>query len=508
MDDQPPRGDLPTRTRPRGDIPRADIPRADIPRADIRADERRPLPEAPERFHPESPGSGMPPPGDGLTPRRSRFRRTLWLVLLLIVIGIVVWWVLRHHEAPSTGRFVNSGPMPVGTATVAKGDMPVVDNALGTVTPLATVTVQTQINGQLIDVGFQEGQIVKKGDFLAQIDPRPYQVALEQAQGTLAKDQAALADAKLDLARYEKLVAQNSIASQTLDTQRATVAQDAGTVQVDQAQVDAQKLNLAYCHITAPVGGRVGLRQVDPGNYIQTSSTTGIVVITQLQPISVIFTLPEDSLQAVLKQVYAGQTLVATAYDRTGNTKIEAGQLATVDNQIDTTTGTVKLRATFANTAFDLFPNQFVNIKLTVDTLKGVDIVPEAAIQRGAPGTFVYLVKPDETVAATTVTLGPDDGENVAVLKGLNPGDKVVTDGADRLKDGAKVTITEKTDQQGNQPAGATPGQQGSAPAKGQHGQGQGQHGQGRPTQGGPGSDGQAPGSGQSPAPANGSSGG
>ena len=504
MDDQPPRGDLPTRTLPRDDIPRADIPRADIPRAD----ERRPLPEVPDHFHPESPG--MPPPGDGLTPRPSRFRRTLWLVLLVIVIGIVVWWVLRHHEAPSTGRFVNTGPMPVGTATVAQGDMPVVDNALGTVTPLATVTVQTQINGQLVDVGFQEGQIVNKGDFLAQIDPRPYQVALEQAEGTLAKDQAALADAKLDLARYEKLVAQNSLASQTLDTQRATVAQDAGTVQVDQAQVDAQKLNLVYCHITAPVGGRVGLRQVDPGNYIQTSSTTGIVVITELQPISVIFTLPEDSLQAVLKQVHAGQTLVATAYDRTGNTKIEAGQLSTIDNQIDTTTGTVKLRATFANTAFDLFPNQFVNIRLTVDTMKGVDIVPQSAIQRGAPGTFVYLVKPDETVAATTVTLGPDDGENIAVLKGLNSGDKVVTDGADRLKDGVKVVITEGAGQaagQGGQPEGQSSGQQGGAPAKGQHGQGQGQRQGGNPpSPGGSGSSGQAPAPAQSPAPASGQS--
>jgi multidrug efflux system membrane fusion protein len=216
--------------------------------------------------------------------------------------------VMRHHESASTGRFTSGGPMPVGTATVQKGNMPVIDNALGTVTPLATVTVQTQINGQLIDVGFQEGQMVNKGDFLAQIDPRPYQVALEQAQGQLAKDQAALADAELDLARYKKLVAQNSIATQTLDTQVATVAQDKGTVQTDQAAVDAQKLNLIYCHIISPVTGRVGLRQVDPGNYVQTSSTTGIVVVTQLQPISVIFTLPEDSLPAVLKQVHAGQT--------------------------------------------------------------------------------------------------------------------------------------------------------------------------------------------------------
>jgi membrane fusion protein, multidrug efflux system len=437
MDDQPPRYGAPS--------PTPAPTRADV-RNDVRPLEREPVETRP---------FGAPPPFDA-RPRGSWGRRLLWLLLLALVVGLVVWWVLRHQSGVPTGRFITTGAMPVGTAAVAKGDMPVVDNALGTVTPLATVTVQTQINGQLTEVGFQEGQMVKQGDFLAQIDPRPYQVALEQAQGQLAKDQAALADARLDLARYEKLVAQNAIASQTLDTQRATVAQDIGTVQTDQAQVDAQKLNLAYCHITAPVTGRVGLRQVDPGNYIQTSSTTGIVVVTQVQPISVIFTLPEDSLPAVLKQVHAGQTLAATAYDRTGNTEIETGQLATIDNQIDTTTGTVKLRATFANNALQLFPNQFVNIKLTVDTLKGTNIVPEAAIQRGAPGTFVYLVKPDNTVTAQPVTLGPDNGQKVAVTKGLEPGQVVVIDGADRLKDGAQVTVTEN----GTQPAPPAPGGQ------------------------------------------------
>jgi len=333
--------------------------------------------------------------------------------------------------------------------------------------------------------------MVNKGDFLAQIDPRPYEVALEQAQGQLAKDQAALADAELDLARYKKLVAQNSIASQTLDTQAATVAQDKGTVQTDQAQVDAQKLNLIYCHIIAPVGGRVGLRQVDPGNYVQTSSATGLVVIAQLQPISVIFTLPEDSLQAVLKQVHAGQTLKATALDRSGATQIEVGQLATIDNQIDTTTGTLKLRASFPNQTLDLFPNQFVNIKLQVDTLQGTNLVPSAAIQRGAPGTFVYVVKPDNTVTAQPVTLGPDDGEKVAVTKGLEPGQVVVTDGADRLKEGAKVTVTESSSkpaaaqsgQQQDQAPGQAPTQQPSQPAGQTHGQGQGRgQGQGQKT--------------------------
>jgi len=456
MDDQPPRGYVPPPSAPPGPVHDDLRPLDPAEGEPLDRPERRPL--------------GEPPP------RRSWRRRLFWLLLLALVIAIVVWWVLRHQQPASTGRFTSTGPMPVGTATVQKGDMPIVDNALGTVTPLATVTVQTQINGQLLEVGFQEGQMVAKGDFLAQIDPRPYQVALEQAQGQLAKDQAALADAKLDLARYEKLVSQNAIASQTLDTQRATVAQDQGTVQTDQAQVDAQKLNLVYCHITAPVTGRVGLRQVDPGNYVQTSSATGIVVVTQLQPISVIFTLPEDSLQAVLKQVHAGQTLQATAFDRTGNTQIDVGQLATIDNQIDTTTGTVKLRATFSNATLNLFPNQFVNIKLKVDTLQGTQIVPMAAIQRGAPGTFVYLVKPDNTVTAQPVTLGPDDGEKVAVTKGLEPAQVVVTDGADRLKEGAKITVTEG----GTQPTqpGQPAGQQPAAPA-GQHGQG-GSHGQGK----------------------------
>ncbi len=477
MDDQPPRGYVSP-----GRAPTAE-------------EARPPLHGFPE-LQPRT-----PPPGGGFVPpaRRSRLRRLLWLLLFLILIAVVVWWVIRHHESSTTSRFINTGAMPVGTATVAKGDMPVIDNALGTVTPLATVTVQTQINGQLTEVGFQEGQMVKQGDFLAQIDPRPYQVALEQAQGQLAKDQALLADAQLDLARYKKLVAQNAIASQTLDTQTATVAQDKGTVQTDQAQVDAQQLNLVYCHIIAPVSGRVGLRQVDPGNYIQTSSSTGIVVITELQPISVIFTLPEDSLQAVMKQVHNGLTLQATAFDRTGNTQLSVGQLSTIDNQIDPTTGTVKLRATFSNATLNLFPNQFVNIKLKVDTLQGTNIVPMSAIQRGAPGTFVYLVKSDNTVSAQPVTLGPDDGQNVAVTKGLQPGQVVVTDGADRLKDGAAITVTENGTQPnqptGGQPGGSQPGQPSGTHTHGQgHGQGTGQ----APSSGAPSA---AP-SGQNPAPA------
>jgi membrane fusion protein, multidrug efflux system len=372
--------------------------------------------------------------------RRRPARILLWLVLLAVFGGAAVLIVPRLGHQPSRTRFVP--PTPVGVATTQKGEMPVTLSGLGTVTPLATVTVQTQISGQLIKVGFHEGQLVKAGDFLAQIDPRPYQVALENAQAQLGKDQAALNDARVDLKRYNTLVAQNSIATQTRDTQAALVLQDAATIKADQAQIDVQKLNLVYCHIVSPVTGRVGLRQVDAGNYVTpTSLTNGIVIVTQLQPISVIFTLPEDDLPEFLQRFHAGASLPVTAFDRTGTTKLAEGRLETVDNQIDTTTGTVKFRAIFANPDEMLFPNQFVNVKLLVDTLQNVDIVPSSAIQRGAPGTFVYRVEPDHTVTVQKVKLGPSDGQRVAVLSGLEPGDSVVDDGADRLKDGAKVTL-------------------------------------------------------------------
>ncbi len=377
---------------------------------------------------------------------RSGVRSALWLLLVLLVVaGLVAWAVWRAGNQPApTGRFQSSGPMPVGTAKVETGDMPIALSALGTVTPLAMVTVKTQIAGQLIDVAFKEGQFVNQGDLVAQIDPRPYQVALAQAEGQLARDQALLKNAELDLARYKILVAQNSIARQTLDTQAALVQQNRGTVQADQALVDTQKLNLTYCRIVAPISGRVGLRQVDPGNYVQTSDASGIVVITQVQPISVIFTLPEDSLPAVLKRVHAGAALPATAFDRSGTTKLDTGTLDTIDNQIDPTTGTVKLRAVFGNPEQGLFPNQFVNVQLLVDTLHDASLVPIAAIQRGAPGPFVYLVKPGETVAAQPVSLGPSDSRRVAITKGVAPGQAVVTDGADRLKDGATVRLVER----------------------------------------------------------------
>jgi len=363
-------------------------------------------------------------------------------LLVAAVIVAVVWYLARPQPQPrEAGRGQTSAPIPVGVSPVATGDMPVTLTQLGTVTPLATVTVKTQISGYLVQVAFKEGQMVTKGDFLAQIDPRPYQVALEQAQAQLAKDQALLKNAQLDLQRYNTLVAQNSIAKQTRDTQVSLVAQYEATVKADQAQIDAQKLNLTYCRIISPVTGRVGLRQVDAGNYVQTSDPNGIVVVTQLQPISVIFTLPEDNLPEVMKRVRSGASLPVTAFDRTGSTELATGKLDTVDNQIDTTTGTVKLRATFDNEQDALFPNQFVNVKLLVNTLHDADVVPNAAIQRGAPGTFVYVVKPENTVGVQKVKLGPTDGQRIAILSGVEPGENVVIDGADRLRDGAKITV-------------------------------------------------------------------
>jgi membrane fusion protein, multidrug efflux system len=388
---------------------------------------------------------GTEPPGIATRPtRRPWLRRVVWVLVLVAIVAAAVFYLPRlshRSQEERAGRAMSGGPVAVGVATVKTGNMPVTLSELGTVTPLAMVTVKTQINGYLMSVGFVEGQHVKKGDFLAQVDPRPYQVALEQAQAQLAKDQAALKNAELDLKRYNTLVAQNSIATQTRDTQISTVNQDRAQIGLDQAQIDTQKLNLTYCHIVSPVTGRVGLRQVDPGNFVQTSDANGIVVVTQLQPISVIFTMPEDNLAEVLKQYHAGATLTATAYDRTGTTQLAAGRLDTIDNQIDPTTGTVKLRAIFDNADESLFPNQFVNIKLLVNTLRDTVLVPTAAIQRGAPGTFVFVAKPNNTVAVQTVKLGPGDGQQVAVLSGLEAGQQVVDDGTDRLKDGAKITV-------------------------------------------------------------------
>jgi multidrug efflux system membrane fusion protein len=399
------------------------------------------------------------------------WRRALWLVVVLLVVAGVVWWV-QNRPAPQTptGRFTANGPMPVVAASAQKGDINVLLNGLGTVTPLATVTVRTQISGQLVRVAFKEGQMVKEGDLLAEIDSRPYEQQLANAQGQLVRDQALLANARLDLQRYRTLVAQDSAPTQQRDTQESLVRQLEGTVTSDQAQVDTAKLNIAYCHIRAPVSGRVGLRQVDQGNYVQANDTNGIVVLTQLQPITVVFTLPEDSVPAVMKQLNAGATLQAVAYDRSQTTKIATGTLATVDNQIDTTTGTLKLKAQFDNGDNSLFPNQFVNIQLRVETLHDEIVVPNAAVLRGAPGTFVYLVKSDDTVTVQPIKLGPSEGDKVSVRSGLSVGDRVIVDGADKLKDGAKISLRDasvgSTAPPAGAPAGTTAPQPGAQPGQ------------------------------------------
>ncbi len=375
-----------------------------------------------------------------------RRRRLPWVLLLivLVIVGIILW---RHPwttgQTPASGRHGGAADQAqsVGTATAAFGDVKLVMSGLGTVTPLATVTVRTQINGILQQVAFTEGQMVHRGDFLAQIDPRPYQALLEQAQGALARDQALLRDARLNLQRYATLNRQDSISRQQVDTQHSLVDQYVGTVLTDQAAIDTQRINLAYCHIISPVDGRVGLRQVDAGNYVTTADANGIVVVTKLHPISVIFTLPEDDLPQIERRMAAGESLPVSAWDRGNSAQISTGALETIDNVIDVTTGTVRLRATFANADNALFPNQFVNAKLLVDTLRGAVLVPNPAVQTGTPGSFVYLVKPDDTAAMRVIKTGPSDAANTAVSSGLQAGDVVVVDGADRLKDGSKVRV-------------------------------------------------------------------
>ncbi|MDH7797108.1 MULTISPECIES: MdtA/MuxA family multidrug efflux RND transporter periplasmic adaptor subunit [unclassified Beijerinckia] len=378
------------------------------------------------------------------TQRRPRGSGIVWLVVLALLAAGVYWWSHRQQPAERQTPAVNrraAPPASVGTAVIGTGSIDIALDALGTVTSLATITVRTQISGQLVKVAFTEGQETKKGDLLAQIDPRPYEAALAQAKGQLARDQATLQGAQVDLKRYQQLAAQNAVQRQTLDTQVALVAQYQGTVEADQAAVKAAEVNLAFTSIAAPVDGRVGLRQVDQGNYITPTDTNGIVVITQLLPISVLFTVPEDQLPAIRQRMAGGVTLPVTAFDRTGNTKLADGKLETFDSSIDPTTGTIKLRAIFPNDNHALYPNQFVNVELLVDRHENVVIAPTPAIQRGSPGTFVYVVNADSTVSVRKVTLGPTNGERVEIRDGLKAGETVVVDGIDRLRDGARINV-------------------------------------------------------------------
>ena len=392
------------------------------------------------------PAPAAPAP-DVKTRPRSTFRTVVWLVGIVAVL-FLAYEVVHHMRAPqpSTGRFAQGGQQSVGAATVALGNIRVVVNALGTVTPIATVTVQTQISGQLTKVGFVEGQMINKGDFLAQIDQRPYEALKAQYEGQLAHDQGLLGQAKMDLTRYQTLAQQNSIARQQSEDQVYIVQQYEGSVKEDQAQVDAQELNIAYCHIVSPVTGRIGLRLVDPGNYVQTTTASSIAVVTQLQPITVVFSIPEDDLPDIMPQLNAGATLPVTVYDRANVKQLATGKVAAVDNQIDTTTGTVKVRAQFDNADEALFPNQFVNAQLLVKTLQNVVTVPTAAIQRGSPngqpGSYVYVVNADDTVSVKQITVGPTDGSNTQVTTGLSAGAHVVVDGTDRLRDGLHVSVS------------------------------------------------------------------
>ncbi|HLX16343.1 MAG TPA: MdtA/MuxA family multidrug efflux RND transporter periplasmic adaptor subunit [Bradyrhizobium sp.] len=377
-------------------------------------------------------------------PRTGRRFALTSVVVLLLVAGIV-WWSRQGSAPQQTGGGRNAGPMSIVPEVVGKGDIGVSINALGTVASLATVTIRTQISGYLLKVDFTEGDEVKKGDLLAEIDPRPYEATLAQAKGQLARDEAMLKGAQVDLARYQGLAAQNAVPHQTLDTQIALVAQDQGTVEADRASVKSAEVNLQYCRIVSPLDGRVGLRLVDQGNYVTPGDTNGLVVITQLQPISVLFTVPEDNLQSIAKRIQAGAQLPATAYDRSNSIKIVDGTLQTFDSQIDQTTGTIKLRALFSNEDRVLYPNQFVNIRLLLDTHKDVTSISTSGIQRGVPGTFVYLINADNTVSVRPVKLGVTDGDRVEVLSGLTPGDRVVIDGADKLRDGAKINVRSET---------------------------------------------------------------
>jgi multidrug efflux system membrane fusion protein len=376
--------------------------------------------------------------------RNPRLSRMVWFAVGLALLALLIWAIYPAKNQGRRGQ-INSGAQPVGVAKAISGDINVTLNALGTVTPLQTATVRPQVGGMLIKINFTEGQMVKAGDTLAQIDPRPYQAALDQARGQLARDAATLANAKVDLQRYQALLAQNAIAQQQVATQAATVRSTEGIVVSDQANVETARINLGYTNIVSPVGGRAGIHLVDIGNIVQAGQSNGIVVVTSLDPMSVLFTIPEDSVAQVMTRVNGGATLPVDVYDRSQTNKITSGNLSAVDTVVDPTTGSVKLRALFDNKDNKLFPAQFVNAKLFVDTLHNVTVVPVAAIQRGADGSYVFVVTPEKTVAQHNVTTGVQDGNNIQVLSGVKPGDTVVVDGADRLRDGADVEIPNQT---------------------------------------------------------------
>lgn len=469
---------------------------------------------------PPEQGYSTPTPGPV-----SRGRKLLWLTAAVVFVVVLTWIVhsrLSHPPEGANFRRPGANALAIGVARVTSGDVPITIDSLGTVTPLATVTVHPQVTGPLTKIAFVEGEIVKEGDLLAVIDPRPFQAALDQAVGQLQHDRALLANARVDLERYKTLVAQNSVAEQTYATQQATVLQDEATVISDQAAVETARLNLSYTQIRSPITGSAGLRQVDLGNVV-TAYTTSIVVVTQLQPMSVLFTIPEDNLSQVIQRLHRGEKLAAVAYDRTFTTQLDSGVLANTDNEIDTTTGTLKLRAMFNNSGGELFPQQFVNVRLTLETLHDQLLVPGAAVLQGASGYYVYVVDtgpPDPPatplgaagaaggtsaaggagaasaiVHTRSVVTGPTAGNMISIRSGLQLGETVVVDGADQLRDGAHVLLPSQTSAGA---AGSTGSQQEPSGNKGRH-VGSGQHPHGR--HGGTGSPPAAGSGGDRPAP-------
>ena len=391
---------------------------------------------------------------------KKNHRLALFILVALIIIGIVGFFVTRALTEPASrpeGRrgFDPNRVQPVRVAVAQIGNIDLTVNALGTVTARNTTIVRSRVDGPLVNITFREGQFVKAGDLLAEIDPRTFQTALDQAKGQLARDQAQLAAARINLDRYRELLTKDAIAKQQVDDQQALVEQLQGTVLTDQAQVNNAQLQLEFTRVTAPISGRLGLRQVDLGNMIRSSDANGVVVITQTRPITVIFSVPSQQLSTLLPRWQKGNVLPVEAFDRDGKIKLAEGKLASVDNQIDVTTGTIRLKAEFSNTDDALFPNQFVNARLKVDTLQDVVLIPSAAIQRGAPGIFVYVVKSDNTVELRRVVLGPSTTDTVAISNGVMAGERVVIDGMDRLREGAKVELPADTPQA----SGAAPGE-------------------------------------------------
>jgi len=389
---------------------------------------------------------------------KTKSRWWVWLIVALVVLGGIAWWERRGTDpAAKSGGDPASRPVVVTTAIARQGDIGIYLNALGTVTPVYTVTVTSRVQGQITQVDYREGQMVRKGDPLIEIDPRPYQAALTQVEGQLAHDQAVLTEAKIDLDRYQQALNRNAIAKQQFDDQQQVVLQDEGTVKNDEGQLANAKVNLVYTHITAPIAGRVGLRLVDPGNIVQANSNTALVVITQLQPITVIFSIAEDFLSQIQQQLRQGKKLPVDAFNREASTKIASGTLLTLDNVIDPTTGTLKLKAIFDNSDAALFPSQFVNVKMLVDTQHNVTLIPTPAIQRNAQGAFVYVIKSDQTASIRTITPGTTDG-TVTAVEGIQPQEVAAINGFDKLLDGSKVTV--RTPPSGSGGTGGTSGQQ------------------------------------------------